>query len=290
VIGLVVTGCASHTPYQDSLDKAFAELEDQASRTLAGVTQGIDIDSLTKFKMVVFPKAIDHHVKMRKYQSIDKNLLSEMDEQERDKYIDSKTVYHTPLTFNFNVLKKGLCMNLVKTKKYATHLFFGGEDFDSKIKCMVLEVKKEVPHFFGKRIMDLKKDDILRVRVYLDEYLRPYGHSVDYAVKQGREPYRTENIKTDKRENSSSGLSMYPIDLPNFKNSSVVNKAEDSVPLPRNLFLIFSIKSKVKTPICKKAKLFEHKDILGNIVESSWCDKQNWPTTIENNRFFAVLK
>lgn len=286
----ILSGCATQSAYQESLDKAFAELEGQTSRSVAGISDGIYVDKLKNFKMVVFPKAVDNHMRMGKSEYIDKAPLSDMDEQERDQYLDSRTVYHSPLTYNFKILKKGRCVSLVKSRKFATHLFFGGENFDSTTKCIVLEVKKEHSKFFGKRILDLKKDDILRVRVYLDEYLRPYGHSVDYAVKLGREPYRTENIKTDSRDNSSSGLSMYPIDLPNFKNSSVINKGKDAVPLPKNLFVVFNVKSKVKTPVCKKATLYEHKDILGNVVESTWCGTQNWPTTIENDKFFAILK
>ncbi len=287
---LLAWGCATHSPYQVGLEKAFAELENKTERTVAKKVSGIDVQKLEDFKMVVFPKAIDLHMKYGKNTGIDTTGLSGMNEKEVDEYIDSKTVYHKPLTFNFRVLKKGKCMTLSKEKKYATHLFFGGEQFDSSLQCMVLEVKKEAPKFFGKRILELKKDDILKVRLYLDEYLRPYGQSIDFAVELGRKRYRTENIKIDSSENISSGLSLYPIDLPNFKNSSVVEVGQDSVPLPRNLFLIFNVKSMVQTPICSKAKRIEHKDILGSVIESSWCEEQNWPTTIETNRFFAVLK
>lgn len=286
----LVWGCASKPPYERGLDQAFSQIENQTKRTIAEESQRVDVNNLSDFKMLVFPKDIGIHRKRGKQNTYDSNMLSSLSDSEQEEFIQSKTVYYNPLTFNFKVLLKGDCGSLSKSKAHNSFMFYRDHKFDPKTKCMVLEVKKERPKFFGKFVKDILRDDVIKKRIFLDEYLRPYGVSVDIAVKSGREKYRTRNIKNNPFDNSSSGLSLFPIDIPNLKGGETSMKEENGSLLPKNLFLIFNVKSMVKSPLCEKANIYEFRDIYGSKIRSGWCKQQNWPSTIETNRFFAIKK
>lgn len=285
----------SKVPYETALDDAFNELDSNSSRGMASMNDsmkelGLDLKNINSFEMLVFPKIIDHHVKRGKPVALDQSKIKSMSRQERKEYFESKMTYYEPYVYNFKVLAKGKCRKLKKRKKYHTNKFFGGDTFRKGQRCFVVEGRKKRPKFFGKFFAEIKKEDLLAVRLYLDDQFRPHGQALDIAVKSGMKKFRTVNLKNDSSENSSSGLSLFPVDLPNLSINQVNSVQSGAVRLPRNLFVIFKIKSQVKTPICSKGYQLDFKDIYGSSIMVDWCKGNNWPTTINTNRFFAILK
>lgn len=280
LVFLLALGCSTPRPFQSGVDSAFSDLSKRGPSSEDQI-KGVELSEGQKFKMIVFPKVRDFFMKFE-------TPVSEK-ENEDQSYYQSKMLYHNPRSFEFTVLKKGNCKILVKEKKNNLNLFFEGIE-DNDLTCFVVEVKKEFPSFFGKIIKELKTNDVLKVRLYMDEYFRPYGQSIDYAQELGREPLRTSNFRIDPSENFTSGLNLFPIDLPNLLGNRKKVVSEGTVRIPNNLFLTFKIKSMVHTPICTEGEQYDFKSIFGQQVKVGRCQTNFWPSSIETNNFYAILE
>ena len=194
---LFLSGCSmfsSKAPYESALDDAFSEVPslDSVSRGVTSVEASIkglnlNIKRLSSFEMLVFPKVVGHHMKRGLPKNEDQEKINSMSDQERKYYFDSKMVYYEPQVFNFKVLVNSPCRKLKKRRKFHTNKFFTGETFKPGQRCFVLEGRRKRPKFFGKIISNVRKEDLLAIRLFLDDHFRPHGQSLDFAVKLGSE-------------------------------------------------------------------------------------------------------
>ncbi len=278
---LFLIGCSSSPykegadPYKSALNSAFNQVGGGRQRGIAS-TKVIEFDSshLKRFRMLVFPAQISFNKK--------RNLTDQ-----------EKIEYGRPVVYNFKTLLSGNCNFLKKVRRFQSRVFFGGTKFSKDKKCLVIEGRKARPKKWGKMVTRLNRDDTLGIRIFIDEDFRPFGKSIEYALEKGRKAFRTVNLKMDSSESLSSELSSFPIDLPNLKNPSIGKSinfvSSGAVRLPKDMYVISQVKSKVKRPICKSGHQVDFKDFLGKTVLVDFCKGSSWPFTIHTNNFFAIL-
>lgn len=270
-------------PYNTALNKAFSELKEKQKRGMASQSQSASPvlrklrmrpEKLGSFKMLVFPTDLNMHLK-------------------RTLKNPNKFSYGQPQTFVFKTLKKGLCRHLKRSKKYGADIFFKNGIFGTGQSCVIIEGRRQRPRKWGKVVTRLRRDDMLAVRLYFDDHFRPFGKSLDYVVKQGTEKYRTVHMKYDEKESMSSEMGLFPIDLPNFRNSQIKKSfkyvKKGAIRLPSDFFVAAKIKSRAGKSICKTGYQVNYSDQFGNNVAVDFCKGKSWPTAIHTMRFFAIL-
>lgn len=292
-ITFLLSSCSTTTykegavdPYDTALNKAFSDLKEKRLLKRGMASKGNKVspvlrmlamrpENLGSFKMLVFPTDLNMH-----YKRTLKN--------------PNKFSYGQPQTFVFKTLKKGLCRHLKRSKKYGADIFFKEGRYGTSQSCLIIEGRRQRPRKWGKVITRLRRDDMLAVRLYFDDHFRPFGKSVDYAVKAGTEKFRTVNMKYDDNESMSSEMGLFPIDLPNFRNSQIKKSIKyvktGAVRLPRDFYVATKIKSKAPRSICRSGYQVNYKDQFGNNVAVDFCKGKSWPTAIHTMRFFAILK
>ncbi len=251
------------------------------------------ITNLNSEEMLVFPKAFKFNLKTAD-DPIDYNALEKMNEDEQKTYFAKREEYLKPVKFEINTLAKEFCSKLA-TKEgslFGSYEFFVGRNFNPSEKCLVVEIKKFLPKAFGKKVLEVRRDDLLKARIYLAENLKPYGKKVFLAVQMGRDRFREVDILNSENDTLSSELDLIPIDLPNPLNFTVrenIKPVEDKVVrVPSDLFVIAST-AKLFKP-CQKGIQIDYRDIFGNPVSVDWCQGEAWPRTINTPRFFAFMK
>jgi hypothetical protein len=280
-------------PYQQGIKSAFQEL-DQTERTISS-DEGISAANILPQEMLLFPKAFEIN-KKSVGDVIDYKALDNMNEAQKKDYFAKKVEYLKPLEFQIEPLVSDLCTKLASKEgsKFDSYDFLTGRSFNPSEKCLVIEVRRKFPKVFGKKVLEVRRDDLLKVHLYLSESLKPYGKKVFLAVQTGRERYREVDLLSAESETFSSDLDLIPIDIPNPSNNAIkgsIKSAEESViRIPNDLFVVASINKNIKPTPCPKGSHIDYRDLLGNAVEIDWCAGEKWPRTINTPRFYAIKK
>lgn len=289
-------GCSTTAgldPYQLGLKSAFNELDNNERKISS--EEGISASNILPQEMVLFPKAFEINHKSVG-DEIDYKALDKMNEEEKKKYFAKKVEYLKPLDFQIQPLASELCTKLASKEgsKFDSYDFLTGRSFNPSEKCLVIEVKRKFPKAFGKKVLEVRRDDLLKVHLFLSESLKPFGKRVFLAVQSGRERFRTVDLMTSDADTMSSELDLIPIDIPNPSNFAIkgnIKSADEKViRIPADLFVVASINKNVKVGPCAKGQHIDYKDVLGNFVEIDWCAGESWPRTINTPRFYAIKK
>lgn len=280
-------------PYQQGIKSAFQEL-DHTDRKISS-DEAFSAANILPQEMLLFPKAFEFN-KKSVGDVIDYQALDKMNEAQKKDYFAKKVEYLKPLEFQIEPLISDLCTKLASKEgsKFDSYDFLTGRSFNPSEKCLVIEVKRKFPSFFGKKVLEVRRDDLLKVRLYLSESLKPYGKKVFLAVQAGRERYREVDLLSAESETFSSDLDLIPIDIPNPANnaikSNIKSAAENVLRIPNDLFVVASINKNIKLTPCPKGSHIDYRDLLGNSVEIDWCAGERWPRTINTPRFYAIKK
>ena len=286
-------GCSSTSldPYQKGFKAAFNEL-DQADRKISSEEE-LSASNILPHEMLLFPKAFKMNHKSAK-DPIDYKALDKMNDEQKRAYFDKRDEYLNPLEFQIIPLVTDLCAQLATKEgsKFDSYDFLVDRSFNPSEKCMVLEVKRKFHKAFGKKVLEVRRDDLLKVRLYLSQSLKPFGKKVYLAVQAGRERYREVDLLTSESDTMSSDLDLIPIDIPNPSNNIIKGniKSLDKIRIPADLFVVASINKNVNLSPCAKGNQIDYKDILGNSVEIDWCAGESYPRTINTPRFYAIKK
>ncbi|MFI5391479.1 MAG: hypothetical protein ACHQYQ_08965, partial [Bacteriovoracales bacterium] len=251
--------------------------------------------NLKSQEMLLFPKAFKFNLKSIE-DSIDYKALDKMNEEEKKNYFAKKVEYLKPIEFQISPLVTDLCVKLATQEgsKFESFNFLIGRSFNPSEKCMVIEVKRKLPKAFGKKVLEVRRDDLLKMNIYLGENLKPYGKKVFLAVQMGKERYREVDILNSDRDTMSSELDLIPIDIPNPLNFAVRGNIKDAqekvLRIPADLFVVAAINKNTKFQPCPKGNQIDYQDLFGNSVKIDWCAGEKWPRTINTPRFFAIKK
>ncbi|RLA64826.1 MAG: hypothetical protein DRQ88_10310 [Epsilonproteobacteria bacterium] len=289
---LTLFGCATdRDAYKRTLNLAFEELEErvESKRTIASKEDQLSISKLKPTTMLLFPKIYSGNLKRSEEKPINYRELNKMGKNEIKSFFQAREEYYQPVEFKINPLIKTSCKKLAKNYK----VFLQGRNLKNE-NCLVIEVKKVMPKFFGKWISEIRRDDLLKVHLIMSENLRPFGKRVYLATQMGKKLYRTVDVVLDDKMNMSSELDFIPIDLPNPANFKIKKGkkfvATGLMRIPQDIFLVTKIKSQIKTPFCQNGDQVDYRDNYGNLVNIDWCKGGYWPNIINNSKFFAIKK
>ncbi|OUR97279.1 hypothetical protein A9Q84_13210 [Halobacteriovorax marinus] len=304
LFAVAATSCSTtknykeESAYQQALQNSFKEDHKFHSRELASAgTQlasiGFNIEKLRSFQVLSFPKITG--IENKNLDSVfDLSSVKGMTLSEKTQYLDSLQSFGKPVTYEFHAVELQSCYKMIVNRpKHRPEKFFGSADLyksNKTKKCLVLEVKKRP---LTKRSR-LRKDDLIALRLYFDDELRPFGKSVDYHDKNESKNTRTVDYRIDQRSSMSSELSEFPVDFPNFSATRVLRSWKKSssatLNIPDQKYVQSKITKLVRVKKCNSGYQTNYKDIFGNKVRVGWCKGHSWPTTIHTNRFFSIVK
>ena len=255
------------------------------------------LSGLKSYEYLVFAKLNDQAEKNNS-SAIDPKVIAKMTSTQREVFFDSLTDYASPKTFAFSTQRNVSCSKLKKEKsKFKTEVFFKDADDKSDINCLVIRGFQKSPDI---KKANIKKDDVLEVQFYIDEYLRPFGQVLSIANGE-RVNFRTEDglrksaIKLDPNQNLSSGLILFPIDYPNFagyRQDGLKSWTEQVTPLsiPQDEYVRAKISQYSDIEYCKNGYKAHYKNQWGATTRVGWCAGHALPTTIHTERYFAILR
>lgn len=207
-----------------------------------------------------------------------------------------------PQTFQVSVIANLPCKRFVEDKSNLFKKYNVKEIFDKNLestekKCAILEMTSLK---MKKANADLiRRGDILKYRVFIDNEWKTYGYEIDELTGQVKNTV-TRKIKFDSQYSGSSGLSMFPIDLPILSQNDEAEPAEKVGDLSAEIkkiegfddFALHQLaeeKRNFKLQSCKGVKL-KYRDYYGQSVEVGVCDRSPWPDYINNSRFVAITQ
>lgn len=278
LIIMSLTGCASHEvrhavrndAFSAAVDGAFAELDAGSRRPASDVKTmlGLDFKKLRgRLGVIVFPKISNKAEKSSRH---------------------PLRAFASPREFELVAQRLLNCQQLLKekTKKWSHQEYFPGT-IDERLECGIFRVTQSRPKLTA---VDLRRDDIAEMRIYLDSDYRAYGVDIDIIVDRNNSAIT--NIKWDEREHLSSGLALFPIDLPNLSRLDAMTKKttdQAQITLPDDVYVKNKL-LKAGVKLCQLGHVFEYRDFYGSKQRIQWCVGNPWPATVENDRYFAVLK
>lgn len=302
---LLGVSCSTLTPYtkdqayQEALKQSFGEGTSKLNqRVLASSRQqlktvGFNLEKLRSFQVLSFPK-ISKIEDKHNNEIFDLSDIKDLTDAKRKAYLDSLQQFGKPITYEFHAVELQSCYKMIKNRpKHNPSKFFGPASLYKPVqekKCLVLEAKKKPLVKRG----NLKNDDVVAVRLYFDEDLKPYGKSVDFHDKSESSKTRTVDYRYNFMTSMSSELSEYPVDFPNFIMDKIVKNwkkvSKNSLNIPDQKYVKSKISKLVKTKRCQSGYQTSYDDIYGNPVRIGWCKGHSWPTTVHTNRFFSIVK
>jgi hypothetical protein len=287
--------------YQAAIDQAFSELKQKnASLKTAASSEG-GASTFKKrfsllpahFDMVVFPKHTNVAKDFGRKPAASANSPSiaqamGMTKDELRSY-SSDSEFETPRLFHFEVVKQLDCKQAPFHGKVSAT-----KDSAPTLQCAKISITP------GRRVLRgqaleanparAKLNELVQVDVYIDSQFRT--HAVDYRTTSTLGPGGTPQITTEhrllkwnRRISLTSGLTTFPIDLPNIYQAvqkGAVHGIDDA-------FVKTQLQS-LNFEACASDSSYQYKDLYGNRDRVSWCEAHGWPSVIENNRFLAVLK
>jgi hypothetical protein len=272
---MVLGGCASpgKQAYSTALADAFAEAHLQNVRKLASDETvsgqaGADFGKLARrVEFVVFPKTTD----------IAEKVLRR-----------GPARLAAPVTFAAQAQRHLECGRLLRenSAQWAHREFFAGLERSTE-KCAILRVFQVAP---APSPANTRVGDVNEIRLYLDGGYRPYG--IEHFIQTSNRDTRKEKVGLDPELSTSSGLSLFPIDLPSANPSRLAEFRRG--PLDRRTERDTWYKNKIRAlgveNHCEDAAWIKWVDDFGSVNQAAWCRGDAWPTYVENDRFEALLK
>ncbi|MEN9723514.1 MAG: hypothetical protein RJB38_1500 [Pseudomonadota bacterium] len=265
LLTLAVSACATakrHEAFDSAVTQAFNELEFRGNRSPAGalpIDRGSSLQKLRgRTEILVFPKLSNQSAKSR---------------GPRIRFFGS------PIRFAVTAQRLVNCRKLLAQKiQDSSHQAYFGTEVDPSLDCAILEIKQIAPEI---KAGNRRNGDLLAARLYLDSNYQSYG--IDWEIYRGRGASDISRVKLDPSEPSSSGLSIFPIDLPHLNSAP----QDAAVGIPKDPY----VRSKMKrfgASGCSSAPRYQYRDTYGSKNTVSWCDGAAWPTTIDTPRYFAI--
>ncbi len=249
--------------YERAIDQAFQELETRSQRAPASASQPDRLAGFRKLRgrteMIVFPKISNQGSKTE---------------------VEPFQAFASPVRFAITAQRLLNCQKLLqeKTDKWAHREHFPS-DIHSSLDCGIFELSQVAPEI---KAGNRRFGDPVAARLYLDSNYHPYG--VDMELYESRGETATTSMKWNPVEASSSGLTLFPMDIPNLDAHSA---SIGGLPVPADAYVRNKMR-KFGAASCKDARRYQYRDLYGNTTVVGWCDGASWPTTIENSRFFAI--
>ncbi len=189
-------------------------------------------------------------------------------------------VFGSPIRFAATAQRLLNCRKLLQENSSQwNHREAFSADLHPELDCGIFEIRQIAPQIqAGNR----KAGDLLSARTYLDSNYR--AHGLDIEIYRARRKADTTHLKWDELEPLSSGLTLFPIDIPHA-DMTVTETA--ALPIPSDPYVRSKLK-KFRASSCSRAKQYRYRDLYGNANTVAWCDGDAWPTVIDNPRFFAV--
>jgi hypothetical protein len=153
--------------------------------------------------------------------------------------------------------------------------------------CAILRIFQVSPE---PRPANTRQGDETEIRIYLDGGYRAYG--VEHFIHTNSRDTRTEKVPTDAELALSSGLGLFPIDLPSANPARLVEFKR--APLDRRTARDTWYRNRIRAlgveNHCENAAWIKWSDEFGSVNTAAWCPGDAWPTYVENDRFEALLK
>jgi hypothetical protein len=205
-----------------------------------------------------------------------------------------------PQLYKINVMWSDSCAKITKSQNLPN--FVHAEYFSSATQglCKVLRVVRTAP-----KKTNWLEGDVKELRLHLGTGYRAFG--IDTDLHANKRDTKTSPLKWDASKSLSSGLSNFPIDFPNVSEprfTELLDLGYDRMPeLPNYILALFegenlskrmqtirkNLKFDSKGRLCAKGIRLDYIDFYGSNTQVSWCQQDLLPTTIENDRFFAIL-
>lgn len=248
--------------------KPAADLQEQLRIDLRRLSQ----IKPNKFEVYVFPKVHFEHLKTKE------NL---------------ETVLGRPQIFEVSVLAENPCREFFRglfASLRPQEIFSPQLSSESERRCAIIEVTSLRTKNLNRALV--RPDDILSHRLFLDDqYIL---HGLDYLIYSQDRKLESVRVRTGQVAGSSSGLSLFPIDLPVFKAVRDVEFGSQGVLIRQKLDRVSmrqlrKLNRGFAIPNCEGARV-TYSDYFGQNQISHWCQGQPWPAIIENSKFLAVTQ
>lgn len=226
-----------------------------------------------KFEIYVFPKISTKHMKSTEF---------------------SDVLIGKPQVFDVSLLAYSACQKFIESdlfKKYHAQSFFRAEELNDDQGCAIVEITSRSLKKLNRSL--ISKGDILTYRLFLNDSYQVHGYEIDSFIDG--QNLSVTSVKTDPKDPISSGLSLFPVDLPQAFVSEKLNQSKiqdlsikwiDNIAINQ---IKRKLNSKFKIQDCK-ATLFEYEDYYGNTSKVAWCQGLPWPSYSENDRFVSITQ
>jgi len=222
-----------------------------------------------KFEVYVFPKVSSRHLKNE----------------------DTEDYIGRPEAYEVSVLALSPCKEFIQNNlfgKYSPKEVFPQDLVEGGKHCAIMEYTSKSLRTIGKG--ELRKDDLLKVRLFLDSEYKIYA--TDYEYYQSPSKTSVTRLKSDGVE-VYTGLNLYPTELPSTQSKAVKTNLRDLYEGKIDDVSVFQVRKKLNQsfslPDCR-ATLFSQKNSLGESTSIGWCEKMPWPSYIENSRFISIIQ
>ena len=277
--------------YQSAVDQAFEELRAINERAPAVANSNFSLEQLRKvspgkFKVFVFPKNSGASSKSK----TESEFIYKNESEERLSRLLKPTEYEvSPVAISScdQFINKNLFGNKFKAKA-----FFEPQLAEPKTRqCGIVEITSMKIKNANRAL--LKRDDVLMVRLYVDDAFNIHGFEMEKFDKAKN--IQTFGVKSSKQQVSSSGLTAFPIDIPNLSilmSTSAQNKILD-ISKKIDRVALRQIHKKFDRGFAAKdcqGVQTNYKDYFGLETEVGWCQGLPFPQYMENSRFFAITQ
>lgn len=224
-----------------------------------------------RFEVYVFPKVKNQNVK---------------EATANEEILGSPQVFEVSLVAGSpcQTFAKGQLFNNLRPKEV-----FQVSDVNPNQGCAIIEVTSRKLKSLNKAL--IYRDDLLQVRLFVDDAYR--GHGYDYAIFNDSQNLRTVRTANNLSTPVSSGLTLFPIDLPSAESrvypgdpGQVISQRLDAVAIGQ---IQRKFNRNFRIPSCQGA-VFDSRDSSGSPVSIGWCRGMPWSHYIENARFIAITQ
>lgn len=259
---------------------ALSEMNRNIGRAPASLSGPVnaEFDKLQgSFEMVVFAK--------------NSNIIERNDNEEVLKF-------GNPIIYRFSTERLVDCNKLMKEKinsrNHQTYFATLTNEEVNSLKCAIIAVRTKEKMLRA----NMKRDDIIEVRLYIDSTYRVHGLDWDIVADDSKNIV-TRLVKHSPSSPLSSGISGMPIDLPTMSMMETYSTLQP-ISVPKDSNLEKKMKE-FKISVPDEVQIIEYKrnfydpalsfvDEFGQEGIIGWGDGSSWPTFIENESFLAFKR
>jgi hypothetical protein len=224
-----------------------------------------------KFAVYVFPKVTEIN---RKASSSEESYLTK------------------PRAFEVSLIALSPCKAFIEGSLFAKNApekVFPKLLAQTKRECAIIEVTDLELARRGKG--QLKQDDRLSMRLFVDDSYMVHGTDTDLFVDNG--DYRTVKVVNADEVAVSAGLTLFPINLSAKQASVQMSQVDTHFKAQLDGIAVHQIQSRYSRNFaltrCQGAML-DFKDELGARVKVGWCRGLPWPSYSETSNFVSVTQ